>query len=145
MSLRVFLLAAVALASVGCRTVTGDETEQERQLAWIRHYGERARVELPPEVARGADFEVMVRTFGGGCIGQGDTEVSLSERSAEVRPYDLFVTRLPANAACTADLRYYQHRAMLRFTRAGVAVVRIRGRDAPSGRVIVVARTVVVR
>jgi hypothetical protein len=145
MSLRAVLLMAVASAGLSCRSVTGDETQQERQLAWIRYYGERELVEMPSEVARGADFEVTVRTFGGGCIGQGDTEVSVSGRSAEVRPYDLFVTSLPPNAACTDDLRYYQHRATLRFTQTGTAVVRVRGREAPSRRVIFVVRTVQVR
>jgi hypothetical protein len=102
-------------------------------------------VEIPKVVSRGVDFEVAVRTFGGGCMGQGDTEVSISGRSAEVRPYDLFPTRLPPNTACTADLRYYLHRATLRFSEAGLAMVRVRGRAHPGDRVVLILQRVIVR
>jgi hypothetical protein len=43
-------------------------------------------IEVPSVVLRGVDFEVAVRTFGGGCTAQGDTEVSIAGRTAEIRP-----------------------------------------------------------
>src|SRR5688572_7031752 len=51
--------------------------------------------------------------------------------SAEVRPFDIFVTRLPRNVACTSELRHFLHRARLRFTSPGLATVRVRGRSHP--------------
>jgi hypothetical protein len=147
------LLAVGALA--GCSSnsgaeitgqpIVGDEIRRERQLAWIRFYEDPMLVEVPNVVSRGVDLEVAVRTFGGGCISQGDTEVSISGRSAEVRPFDVFVTHLPPNYACTSELRYYLHRATLRFAERGLATVRVRGRAHPGDRVIVVAKLVIVQ
>jgi hypothetical protein len=111
----------------------------------IQFYQDPMLIEVPSVVSRGVDFEVAVRTFGGGCVTQGDTEVSIAGRTAEVRPFDIFVTRLPPNGACTNELRYFPHRATLRFAEAGTAVVHIRGRAQPGDDVIVVERLVQVR
>ena len=146
-------LALIAAAACGSPTDVGlltgpgvgDEIRTERQLAWIRFYRDPMHVAIPNVVTRGVDFEVAVRTFGGGCIGQGDTEVAVTGRTAEVRPFDLFVTQLPQNAACTMELRYYLHRATVRFNESGVAKVRIRGRAHPGNDVVVIEEAVVVR
>jgi hypothetical protein len=148
-----FLLGVVALAGCGSNSgaeitgqpIVGDEVRRERQLAWIRFYQDPMLVEIPNVVSRGVDFEVAVRTFGGGCISQGDTEVSIAGKTAEVRPFDIFVTHIPPNSACTSELRYYLHRATLRFTEAGLATVRVRGRAHPGGRGVVVDEWVIVR
>lgn len=145
MKLRALLSVALVFIGPACRAITADEIQRERQLAVIRHYHDQTLVEIPSHVTSGVDFDISVRTFGGGCIAQGDTEISISGRSAEVRPYDVFVTRLPANMACTDDLRFYLHRARLRFAEPGLATVRIRGRERPGDRVVVVEQTVVVR
>ena len=151
---RRWLLAAAFLLA-GCGSPTGiertrgilpdDEIRRERRLGWIQFYHDPIAIQVPAEVTRAVDFEVTVRTYGGGCIGQGDTEVSVDGRTAEVRPYDIFVTHLPPNMACTADLRLYTHRATLRFNAAGVATVRIRGRTHPGDGVVVINRPVIVR
>jgi len=85
-------------------------------------------------------FDVAVRTYGGGCVDQGDTEVTISGADAEVRPFDIFVTRAPDNYVCTDILKLFTHRATLRFTQAGPATVRIRGRNEPGGEIIIIER-----
>jgi hypothetical protein len=137
------VLAAIALA--GCTIITGNEIRRERRLGWIRFHNDPVVVEVPGIVSRGVDFDVTVRTYGGGCVDQGDTEVTLSGAEAEVRPFDIFVVEMPDNYACTDILKRFTHRATLRFTQAGAATVRIRGRAAPDGEVIVVERQVTVQ
>jgi hypothetical protein len=137
------VLAVVALA--GCSIITGNEIRRERQLGWIRFHNDPVVVEVPGIVSREVDFDVTVGTYGGGCVDQGDTEVALSGADAEVRPFDIFVVEMPDNYACTDILKRFTHRATLRFTQAGAATVRIRGRAAPDGEVIVVERQVTVQ
>ena len=142
--LRVLGVGTVGLAA--CSAITSNEAvRRERRLGWIRFHQDPVVVEVPDAVMRGADFEVTIRTYGGGCIAQGDTEVTVLASAAEVRPFDIFVTGTPHDSVCTDDLRLYLHRARMRFAQPGVATVRMRGRDAPGGEVIVVERQVTVR
>src|SRR5918999_643775 len=141
-------LALIALVVCGgCEAITGgDGVRRERLLGWISFHGEPVVVDAPGTVSRGVDFDVTVRTYGGGCVDQGDAEVTLSGADAEVRPFDIFVTRAPNNYVCTTDiLKSFTHRATLRFMQPGPATVRFRGRAEPSGETIVVERQVTVQ
>ena len=140
-SLAVFLLASLGF-SVGCQLFTDNEIRRERQPAILRFYGDPLVLGVPDTVVQATPFEVTVRTYGGGCIDQGDTEVSVTGRSAALRPYDIFVTYLPPNHACTDDLRLYTHRAVLRFEQTGSATVTVHGRARPGDSVIAVQRSV---
>ena len=140
------LLGTLVLAvSAGCRLLTDNEIRRERQLALIEFYGDPIVIEIPDTVAVGSPFEVTVRTYGGGCIDPGDTEVSVTGQAATVRPYDVFVTHLPPNYACTDDIRLYTHRATVRFDQAGPATVTVHGRVRPGDSAIAVPRSVHVR
>ena len=138
------LLLALAL-SAGCRLSTGNEIVRERQLGLIRVHEDPLVVQVPGTVAVGSTFEVTVRTYGDGCIEQGDTEVSVVGRVASVRPYDVFVTDAPASYACTRELRLYTHRASLRFDEVGPATVTIYGRVQPGDTTVAVSRSVQVQ
>jgi hypothetical protein len=143
---RALLLGTLVLAvSAGCRLHTDNEVRRERQLALIEFYGDPVVLAIPDTVAVGSPFEVTVRTYGGGCIDPGDTEVSLTGQAATVRPYDVFVTDLPPNYVCNDDLRLYTHRATLRFDQRGPATVTVRGRVRPGDSAIAVQRSVHVR
>lgn len=122
-----------------------DGAVEERRIGTIAHYGDPVHVEVPASAARGESFVVKVRTYGGGCIAKGDTEVRSEGLSARVTPYDWEVVRLPANTACTADLRLYEHSATLRFDQPGTATVLVQGREKPSGHVLTIERKVVIR
>ena len=140
-----FLGTLVLAVSAGCRLLTDNEIRRERQLALIEFYGDPIVLEIPDTVAVGSPFEVTVRTYGGGCIDPGDTELSVAGQAATVRPYDVFVTHLPPNYACTSDLRLYTHRAAVRFDQAGPATVTVHGRVRPGDSAIAVQRSVDVR
>lgn len=122
-----------------------DGVVSERRIGTIEHYGDPVRIEIPSSVQRGEGFTVKVRTYGGGCIGKGDTAVQVERRSAVVTPYDWEVVKLPPNWACTMELRVYEHTATLRFEEAGTAEVTIRGRRKPSGEVLQIRKTLEVR
>lgn len=140
-----FLFLSVTLASsASCRLIT-DEIRRERQLGLIQFYHDPLLVQIPETVAVASPFEVTVRTYGGGCIDQGDTEVSVAGDAATIRAYDIFVTYLPPNHACTDDLRFYTHRALIRFEQSGSATVTVQGRIRPGDSTIAVQRTVRVR
>jgi len=135
----------VLAASAGCRLFTDNDIRRERQLALIEFYGDPLVLQVPDTVAVGSPFEVTVRTYGGGCIDEGDTEVSVAGQAATVRPYDVFVTYLPPNYACTSDLKLYTHRALLRFEQVGPATVTVHGRVRPGDSAVAVHQTVHVR
>jgi hypothetical protein len=135
----------VALTVGACRAITGDDFRRERQLGTIQFHGQPIVVQVPNTVSRGIDFEVVVTTYGGGCVGQGDTQVTTSATGVEIRPFDIFITEMPDNYACTDILKTFPHRATLRFTEAGSVTVRIHGREEPGGDMVVVARQVTVQ
>jgi hypothetical protein len=138
--------AALLTTLLGCRSITGaDEIRRERRLGVIAFYGDPVQIAAPDTVAVGAPAVVVVTTYGGGCISQGETEITAAGLVAEVRPYDYFVTRLPSNGACPDVLYVYEHVATLRFWRAGRATVRVVGREEPGNTPRTVERTIVVR
>lgn len=140
------LLVGLAPAVVSCRAITGvDDIRRERLPGVISFYGHPMVVEIPEAVDRGVEFQVTVHTFGGGCVDQGHTEVSVAAGSVEVRPYDVFVTHMPESYACTDILNRFPHRATLRLDQPGTATIRVRGRAQPGDTPLVIERTVLVR
>lgn len=101
----------------------------ERELGTINFYGEPVQVEVPSSVRQGQPFVVTVVTYGGGCIGKGETKVEGKALRAEVRPYDYDISpTLPINGTCTTELRHYEHTATLRFVEVGTAEIVFYGR-----------------
>jgi hypothetical protein len=109
--------------------------------------GNQEEVVIVPEAVRvGEDFQVTVNTFGGGCETQGDEGVILSEDRAFVTVYDFTEATRPG-IACTKIAKTFPHTVTLRFTKAGVGVIRIWARrigpDTPlDGAPIVLERLV---
>jgi hypothetical protein len=145
LSRRTVLVPLSLGAAAACSLITVDEVRRERQPAVIRFYSDPMFVQIPEVVDRGTDFEVAVRSFGNGCVDQGDTEVSVAGGVGEVRPHDIFVTHMPRNFACPDILRVHLHRATLRFDQSGAATIRVRGRSQPGDTPLVIERTVQVR
>jgi hypothetical protein len=139
-----FVLASFGV-SLGCQLFTDNEIRRERQPAILRFYGDPVVLHVPDTVVVATPFQVAVRTYGGGCIDQGDTEVNVTGRAAAVRPYDIFVTYLPPNHACTDDLRLYTHTPVLRIEERGPATVTVHGVAQPGDSVIAVQRAVYVQ
>ena len=97
---------------------------------------------VPDTVTRGVAFDVSVRSYGGGCVTQGPTEVASAGDTLVVHPYH--VVRTGRDIACTAELRHFTHTARLTFPTAGTRSVRVIGGNA-EGFLISRTRDVVVR
>ena len=106
-------------------------------------------LEAPASVRAGAEFQITITTFGGGCERAGDTAVLLAEASAAVMVYDITTATQP-DVACTAVLKRLPHTATLRFTQPGEALIRIWGRRVgpetpPDGVPVVLEHRVMVQ
>jgi hypothetical protein len=131
-----FLLAASAAAA--CQSPSG--SEEIRVSGTLEYHGSPVTVEVPAQVVAGSDFQVALRTWGGGCTRAGEVEVRGSARTLELEPFD-YMVRGP-DIACPDLLGSFDHVATLRFASPGAAVVRIVGRREPGGDRITVERPV---
>jgi len=86
------------------------------------------KIEVPDSVLRRRPFDISVRTMGNGCVSFGGTEVQVTGRTVDFRPFDLDVgLDLPKNSVCTAILLFFEHRASVQFDEAGRVTVRLHG------------------
>lgn len=140
-----WMMMLAALATAGCATATsGGEADPNAGI--LSHYGDPVEVIAPESATAGQPFTVAIRTYGGGCIRQGTTEVSVRGRTADLRPRD---TRAQAaGVVCTADLRLFRHEASVRFDEPGRATLRIHGVRVDRGgdsQPLVITRSIIVR
>jgi hypothetical protein len=85
-------------------------------------------VQAPNTVRAGERFTVTVVTYGSStCIRPAGAEVQVSDRTAEITPYDEQATG--EGVVCTDDLRPYPRDVTLRFDEAGQALIRVIGRS----------------
>jgi len=84
-----------------------------------------SRIILPDTVRRDSEFQMTVTTFGGGCIREtAETRVSVHGLRARVSFYHI---RRNLTAVCTSDLIEFRQTVKLRFAKAGVATIEVRG------------------
>ena len=138
-----FLIVAAAAASA-CNIVNPDRKRSEREAAYLRYAGLSELLVAPDTVTAGTTFDVSVRTYGGGCVDPGDTEIVVG-RVVELRPFDIFTTHLPRGYACPAILATYTHTVSLRIDQTGATTLRAIGRAGPGDTAAIVERTVFVR
>ena len=150
------LLAGCTLPGAGAQAPIAENAAQNpREVArvpGIIDYGdERTRdvIAAPDAVRVGEDFQVTVKTFGGGCEREGDTSVVVNETGATLMIYDITTATRPG-VACTMILKRLAHTVTLRFTKPGEAVIRVWGRKVvaglpPLGEPVVLERRVTVR
>src|SRR3954463_8882911 len=136
---------AVTVAVSACNLVNPDRKRTEREAAYLRYAGLSESIVAPDTVMAGTPFEVSVRTFGGGCVDPGDTEIAIVGRVVELRPFDIFTTHLPRGFVCPLNLAVYTHRVSLRLDQTGATTVRAIGRADPGDTAMTVERTVFVR
>lgn len=133
----VLLLTGIAAAACDSPSESGER----RQVAVISHYGDGPEVTAPDTVPRATPFVVSVRTYGNGCVSQGDVEVESVPGGAAIRPYDIH----SGDVICTDILHVFQHEATIVLTEAGRNRLVVHGRGLPSDSLIVVERLVWVR
>ena len=142
---RLAVIAAAAL-TVSCsnhETVMGQDTEL--RLGVIESFGDPVEITVPGSVVAGTPFEITVNTYGNGCVGLGETRVTVTGLTAEIEPFDWVFTP-PPGAACTDQLIRFSHVATVEFVEKGTATLRVRGsRGEPGGKVLEVERSIAVR
>lgn len=132
-----------ALVTAGCSSVTGGG-QAEPDAAVLEFFGDPVQVTVPEAATAGEAFPVTIRTYGGGCVRQGTTEVSVEGSTARLRPRDLH----KQSAVCTAELRVFTHQVSVRFAEPGSATLHVYGVRITRGgeeEPMVVTRTVLVR
>ena len=135
-------LALAALVAAACPSASGADKELRPAIIEFTD-ADPVRVVVPATAAAGTPFEVRVTTYGGGCISQGPTEVSVSGSTALVEP--LQVGPAEDDVVCTQELRVFVNTASVAFAAPGAAKVVVRGYSSISRRIITVERTVQVQ
>lgn len=137
--LRWLSLIGTAAVLAACSGLVGPDGG--KRLGIIAFYGDPVVTEVPHTVQAGADFDVAVRTYGGGCISAGETDVKLDGLSVDVRPYDVH----SGESVCTSELRFFDHRLTLTIAERGLAQIRFHGKELPAHSTVTVARSVFVQ
>jgi hypothetical protein len=134
--------AAFLFVFSGCSLSTDPGTFGTRQPSVIDRGGsDSVQITVPATVTVGTAFDVVVTTYGGDCVAQGDTQVGVSGHVAEIRPYDVFQADA-SSAACNRNLVLFAHTASVTILEQGSATVRIIGRKDPGKVDITVERTI---
>jgi hypothetical protein len=144
------LLSRFALAWLvllpSCDALTSGSILRERQPAIISYHADTVAFTVPDTVDVGENFLVTVRSYGDGCVSQGDTQsFYTNSQFADVVPFDVFVVQAAGNHVCTDILQIFPHVTVLSFNVSGTATVRVRGRTIPGDSVILRERAVYVR
>jgi hypothetical protein len=132
-------ISILAVVVASCSSLA-DPDENGRVLGILVTRGDSIRIEVPDTVARGTDFTAKVFTYSVGCMSKSDTELRLVQFRATITPYDRVL-----NVPCVGIFHSMDHSMPLRFDRAGLAEVVVRGVRLPSRDVITVRRSVVVQ
>ena len=117
----VAFVASLAIGTGACGILDSDTFAEPAVIIAI---WETARVTAPDSVARGANFPVSVRTFGGGCTREiARTLWNVSGGLLQILPYN----KTRRSDVCTLDALYLTHTVTTRIDQAGPATIRVIG------------------
>jgi len=107
-------------------------TNEARVLGIIDYNGTSQNViTAPSSVKPGKEFDVQIRTQGGGCEREGDTTVVLMPAGASITVYD-FTTATKPGVACTMIMKTFTHTVTMKFDQPGEMLLRVWGRAIAS-------------
>jgi hypothetical protein len=135
------LTCLLATALLGCAEATAP-SEPPAGVRWgvLEHYGAEPSVTVPSQAAVGSTATIIAKTWGGGCLAKGPTEVVVSDRRILIRVYDIQETA----DVCTMPLLSVDHSAEVLFDAPGTWQVDIQGMAQPGAKLITVRREVTV-
>ena len=114
---------AVILNAGAC----GGPADSIVEFGRLEFHDYKPMIDAPDTATVGIAFNIMIKTYGGGCISFESTEVTMSEDGADIYVYDR--RRIPAeNEACTLELVFIPHDESLVFTTTGSKAIHIYGR-----------------
>src|SRR5262245_483021 len=145
---RIFFVATILLILPFHIYAEGPEAAKEARVLGIIDYNGQSQdvITAPSSVKPGKEFEVKIKTQGGGCEREGDTSVVLMENGASITIYD-FTTATQPNTPCTKILKTFTHTATLKFDQPGEMLLRVWGRaiaadTPPDGAPVVVEKKI---
>lgn len=97
----------------------------------IKFYDDPILIGVPETAFVGDSVTIGVKTYGGGCVVQGETRLNQSGLSVEVLPFDGVIDPGP-QGACPDVLLTFDHDVVVVFDGPGTANVVIRGREWPA-------------
>ncbi|MCW5962336.1 MAG: hypothetical protein KIS76_19400 [Pyrinomonadaceae bacterium] len=104
-------------------------------------------IQSPASVKVNEEFEINVISSGDGCVSADGADVIQGENTADVFVYDVTVANKP-DIACTKIFKQLSHKATLKFSKTGEAVIRVWGReqggDDPLGRPVIITKKITV-
>ena len=127
--------------AISCAIWPSESNEWELRRGTVDFYGDPIVIEHADTFALGTSGSVAVRTYGGGCVRQGVSEVAVDRLVAVIEPFDSVHV---AAQVCTDELRLFRHVVAVRFTERGTATLQIVGMSRPADDEITVTRHVVV-
>ncbi|MEN8145555.1 MAG: hypothetical protein ABFS14_11455 [Gemmatimonadota bacterium] len=80
-------------------------------------------IEVPDSARARHAFDISVTTSGDGCVSFGGTEVQVTQRTVDFRPFDLH----NGEDLCFSIQNLFEHRASVQFNEPGHVAVRIHG------------------
>ena len=122
----------------------GRSVDSMRQvLGAIVYFGDGPEIGVPPSGRVGQAIPMMVTTYGGGCIREDTTVITVHSLTADISPYQ----HIPADpgTVCTAELRINRRSLLVTFNVPGRAAIKVTGRAVPGDSVVTVRRTILVQ
>ena len=112
-----------------------------RRVATLHHYADTVLFESPAAVQVGRPAAIFLTTYGGGCVREDTTVVTVVDLQADIVPYQR-VAAIGPQTACTDELRVTRRVAVVTFARAGVATLNVTGRRQPDGTLFTIRRSI---
>ncbi len=133
----------LALVGTGCSLVDPDtEPREEARMGAIAGFAEGDPHIVVPDSGRVSEtVEVLIRTYGNGCVRKGGVQVEADGDRVILTPWNY--VRL--ETVCTDDLRLHDHEVFLSAETPREIRVVVRGTRQPSGEVLAVERVVTIR
>jgi hypothetical protein len=138
MSIARALPIAVAALSMGCHSSLGPTA----RVVGIIDVGQTSQevIAAPAEASLGRSFSVTISTFGDSCVRAAGADVTIDGLVATITPYDMIVS----TGTCLDYLKAYPRAVELKFTQAGAATIRVKGRSDYQPGLVTVERSLVV-
>jgi hypothetical protein len=124
------LMALILVSTLGCEDGPSGLPPEGEQPAYLEHYGDGPRIQVPTEAVVGQTVEIWIQTYGGGCIQAGRTEVEVTSLRVHVRPYDVYPD---PDAICTKDIRFLDHSVSVQLEAEGSYTVEVIGTRVYTG------------
>jgi hypothetical protein len=113
------------------------------RVAVVGGYRDSAAVSVPAIAHAGEPVAIGVTTYGGGCVSEDTTVVTVTGAQAEIIPYQrVYTPRADRSEGCTLELRIARRQVQVTFAAPGRSQVEVISRDNATGPLVHTVRTI---